>query len=108
MSTRLQGNLFTFFNVNVLSEMVTAITFAALSNITMTMSLRVVPPARLGYRSVLTIEPPETRFFWGFSHTDLLCGHCHTMLAQAVNPRDLEGKLLKCNNCQSVNEVCVV
>ena len=73
----------------------------------MMMYLKVVAPERLIYRSVLMIEPPNTRFFLGFSNTNLICGRCKTILAQDVNPKDLPGKLMKCNSCQSINEVLV-
>ena len=56
-------------------------------------------------RTIMSIDPPATRFFWGHGYTSLICGKCGCMLAEDVFPADIKNKLFKCNQCQSVNYV---
>ena len=56
-------------------------------------------------RTIISIEPPETRFFWGHGYTSLVCGKCDCILAEDVFPTDIKNKLFKCNNCGSINYV---
>lgn len=69
----------------------------------MNKKLKVVAPTELKGYTILTIDPPATRFFLGHGNTNYLCGVCNATLATSVNQEDFSNKLLKCNSCQSVN-----
>lgn len=53
---------------------------------------------------VLEIVPPETLFFYADGEYDFVCGKCGTLLAKAIQMGVLNKSLLKCNQCNSLNE----
>ena len=67
--------------------------------------LRVVKQPIGDRLKVLEISLPEITFFIGTGFTDFVCGKCDAVLADSVKEGSLDPLVLKCNKCNSYNEV---
>lgn len=73
----------------------------------MKLKMTLVPNAAARNRLVMTIDPPETIFFWGHGINNYICGNCGTDLAKNINAGDFKNQLFKCNGCECINKMPV-
>lgn len=67
--------------------------------------LRVIQEAAANTREILIIQLPEITFFSDDGVTDFICGRCKAVLANSITEGQLGNLILKCNKCQSLNEL---
>ena len=68
-------------------------------------TLKIVLLSELRGKDILTIQPPETRFFLDHGNITYLCGKCKVVLAEDVGKLEKSDKVMKCNKCGSYNAV---
>jgi hypothetical protein len=43
-------------------------------------------------------------YFTGNGSTDLMCGRCAGVLAQNIDPKEIESRWFRCPTCKSIND----
>ena len=68
-------------------------------------NLKLISKTDAKTKNVVSIDLPEIIFFADDGDTNLLCGSCEAILANGITIGNLSDIVLKCNECESFNEV---
>jgi hypothetical protein len=70
-----------------------------------TIKLKVIPEPNKKQRTILRIKEGETVIARGDGQFTYTCGNCQTVLLEGMNQGQFENMVLKCNACQSFNDL---